>query len=195
MILRGLMQLRKIAIHPVLDDQTYTGNSAKFEQVLERLEVLRAEGKKVLMFSQFVRHLELYSNHFQTNGIPFSMLTGSVPMPARAGLLQEYEKSDGFRVFLIQLRTGGSGLNLTQADSVFILDPWWNPAAEAQAIARSHRIGQFQPVFAWRFITRDTIEEKILRMQERKNKLAREIISGGNPFSAISREELEELFS
>lgn len=195
MILRGLMQLRKIAIHPVLDDQQYMGSSTKFEQVLTRLEGLKAEGKKVLMFSQFVRHLDLYRKHFDESGTPYSMLTGNIPMQERAEIIQKFDQSKGFRVFLIQLRTGGSGLNLTQADNVFLLDPWWNPAAEAQAISRSHRIGQHKPVFAWKFITRDTIEEKILKLQEKKARLASDIIGQGNPIGTISKEELEELFS
>jgi SNF2 family DNA or RNA helicase len=195
LILRGLMQLRKIAIHPRLDDPEYMGSSTKFEQVLERLSVLEAEGKKVLMFSQFVKHLDLYKEHFLRRNIPFSILTGKIPMQDRAEVLRNFDQSNGFRVFLIQLRTGGSGLNLTQADYVFLLDPWWNPAAEAQAISRSHRIGQHRPVFAWRFITKDTIEEKIMKLQARKSKLANDIIGTGNQLGAISKEELEELFS
>ena len=195
MILKGLMQLRKIAIHPVLDDHNYSGISTKFEQVIDRLEILRKEGKKVLMFSQFVSHLELFRKHFIAENIPFSLLKGSIPMQARAAVVHEFERSKGFRAFLIQLKTGGTGLNLTQADYVFILDPWWNPAAEAQAISRSHRIGQHQPVFAWRFITRNTIEEKILKLQQRKSKLADDTISNGSPLGIISQADLEELFT
>ena len=194
LILRGLTQLRKIAIHPVLNDPEYKGGSAKFDQVLSRLNAICEEGRKVLVFSQFVTHLNLFRQHFKSQETPYSYLTGEVPQTHRAGIISEFEKHKGHRVFLIQLKTGGSGLNLTEADSVFLLDPWWNPATEDQAIARSHRLGQHNAVFAWRFITKDTIEEKILRLQERKSRLASDIIGQSNPFGRITQSELEELF-
>lgn len=194
LILRGLTQLRKTAIHPVLDNPEYTGQSAKFRDVMSRLEELGHENRKVLVFSQFVKHLDLYRQEFDKLGTPYSWLTGEVPQQNRGGVISEFEKHPGHRVFLIQLRTGGSGLNLTQADCVFLLDPWWNPAAEEQAIARSHRIGQHQPVFVWRYITKDTIEEKIMKLQEKKSRLAGDIISQVNPLARISQQELEELF-
>lgn len=195
LILRGLTQLRKLAIHPVLFDADYTGESAKFTDVLVRLEELRHQGRKVLLFSQFVKHLQLFREVFEREEIPFSWLSGEVPQQLRGGVISEFEETDGFRAFLIQLRTGGSGLNLTKADCVFLLDPWWNPAAEEQAIARSHRIGQHQPVFVWRFITKETIEEKIMKLQERKSQLATDIITQSNPIARLSQEDLEELFS
>jgi len=194
LILRGLTQLRKIAIHPVLNNPDYKGSSAKFDQVLSRLTAISEEGRKVLVFSQFVTHLNLFREHFKREETAYSYLTGEVPQTHRAGVISEFENHKGHRVFLIQLKTGGSGLNLTQADSVFLLDPWWNPATEDQAIARSHRLGQHNPVFAWRFITKDTIEEKILRLQERKSRLASDIIGLSNPFGRITQSELEELF-
>jgi len=194
LILRGLTQLRKIAIHPKLENPDYTGGSAKFDEVLGRMETIRRQNKKVLLFSQFVKHLNLYSEHFKENGTDLSLLTGQIPQSHRAGVIQQFEKHEGHRAFLIQLKTGGSGLNLTQADNVFLLDPWWNPASEEQAIARSHRMGQHQPVFAWRFITKDTIEEKIVKLQERKSKLALDIIDQTNTFGKITEEELHELF-
>lgn len=194
LILRGLTQLRKLAIHPVLDNPDYIGDSAKFNDVLIRLEELRHQNRKVLVFSQFVKHLQLFRKAFEENGTPYSWLTGEVPQLQRGPVIAGFEDHPGHKVFLIQLRTGGSGLNLTKADCVFLLDPWWNPAAEEQAIARSHRIGQHQPVFVWRFITKDTIEEKIMKLQEKKSRLAGDIISQANPLARISQEELEELF-
>ncbi|HOY48775.1 MAG TPA: DEAD/DEAH box helicase [Flavobacteriales bacterium] len=194
LILRGLTHLRQIAIHPQLLDSSYTGESAKMDQVLELLSQLRESGRKVLMFSPFVRHLNIYRKYFQEQKLPFSFLAGEVPMQQRAGVIQEFDQHTGHRVFLIQLKTGGSGLNLTKADNVFLLDPWWNPAAEDQAIARSHRIGQHQPVFAWRFITKDTIEEKILHLQERKTRLANDILEGTSSFRTLTEEELTDLF-
>lgn len=194
LILRGLTQLRKLAIHPILDNPDYAGDSAKFNDVLIRLEELRHQNRKVLIFSQFVKHLQLFRKAFEENGTPYSWLTGEVPQLQRGPAIAAFENHPGHKVFLIQLRTGGSGLNLTKADCVFLLDPWWNPAAEEQAIARSHRIGQHQPVFVWRFITKDTIEEKIMKLQEKKSRLAGDIISQANPLARISQEELEELF-
>jgi SNF2 family DNA or RNA helicase len=194
LILRGLTHLRQIAIHPSLINPEYTGSSAKMEQVLEMLSQLRERGRKVLMFSPFVRHLNLYRRYFEENNIPFSFLAGEVPQHQRASVINDFDNHEGSRVFLIQLKTGGSGLNLTQADNVFLLDPWWNPAAEDQAIARSHRMGQHHPVFAWRFITKDSIEEKILRLQERKTRLASDILEGSSSFRTLTEEELDDLF-
>ena len=194
LILRGLTHLRQIAIHPGLIDADYQGNSAKMEQVLDLLDQLKESGRKVLMFSPFVRHLNIYRRHFEATGHPFSFLAGEVPMHQRADVIHRFDQYEGHRVFLIQLKTGGSGLNLTKADNVFLLDPWWNPAAEDQAIARSHRMGQRQPVFAWRFITKDTIEEKILQLQERKTRLAIDILEGSSTFRTLTEEELSELF-
>ena len=195
LILRGLTHLRQIAIHPSLVDSNYTGDSAKIDQVIFTLNKLRESGKKVLLFSPFVRHLNLYKKHFEENDIPFSYLTGEIPQAKRADVIKKFDSHKGFRAFLIQLKTGGSGLNLTQADNVFLLDPWWNPASEEQAIARSHRMGQKLPVFAWRFITKGSIEEKIVLLQERKTRIASDILEKTSPFSAISQDELKELFN
>lgn len=195
LILRGLSHLRQIAIHPALVDSNYTGDSAKIDQVILTLNKLRENGKKVLLFSPFVRHLNLYKKHFEENNLPFSYLTGEVPQAQRADVVKKFDSHKGFRAFLIQLKTGGSGLNLTQADNVFLLDPWWNPSAEEQAIARSHRMGQKVTVFAWRFITKDSIEEKIVLLQERKTRIASDILNRTNAFTAISQEELKDLFS
>lgn len=195
MILRGLMKLRKIAIHPLLEDENYQGASAKFEEVTSHLNLLEMGGRKVLIFSQFLKHLELLKAYFENKSIPYQLLCGKTPVSKREKTIREFDNSKGFHIFLIQLKTGGAGLNLTEADNVIILDPWWNPAVEQQAISRSHRIGQEKPVFATRFITKDTIEEKIMRLQEKKASLAENIIEGGNPLGKISEEELQELFA
>lgn len=195
LILRGLSHLRQIAIHPGMVDQEYDGDSTKTDQVKFTLEQLSKSNKKVLMFSPFVRHLNIYKNYFDEMNFPYSYLTGEVQQNQRASVVQNFEMQKGYSAFLIQLKTGGSGLNLTYADHVFLLDPWWNPASEEQAIARSHRMGQKQAVFAWRFITKDTIEEKILKLQKKKSKLASDILEKTGISSKITKEELDELFS
>jgi SNF2 family DNA or RNA helicase len=194
-ILRGLSHLRQIAIHPSIIDAEYKGDSAKIDQVLFTLQRLQESGKKVLLFSPFVRHLNIYRKYFEENSIPFSYLTGEIPQAKRSDVLQKFQTQKGFKAFLIQLKTGGSGLNIPEADNVFLLDPWWNPALEEQAIARSHRMGQKSAVFAWRFITKDSIEEKIVQLQERKTRIASDILENVSPFSSISKDELKELFS
>ncbi|MEX1190199.1 MAG: SNF2-related protein [Bacteroidia bacterium] len=195
LILRGLSHLRQIAIHPKLVDANYEGGSAKIEQVIFTLDQLNQSNKKVLLFSPFVRHLNLYRSHFNSASLPHAYLTGEIPQAQRAQVVRDFELTKGYSAFLIQLKTGGSGLNLTHADHVFLLDPWWNPAAEEQAIARSHRMGQKLPVFAWRFITKDTIEEKILKLQEKKSRIASDILEKSSALGKISKAELDELFS
>jgi SNF2 family DNA or RNA helicase len=194
MILRGLMQLRKLAIHPVLNDANYTGSSGKLEEIMSRLALIKDENRKVLIFSPFVKHLYLIREQLKLTGTSYSFLAGEVLQQHRASVISEFDKHKGHRVFLIQLKTGGAGLNLTEADCVFLIDPWWNPAAEEQAIARAHRIGQKKQVFVWRFITKDTIEEKILKLQQRKSRLAFDVIEHTNTFGKITEEDLKELF-
>lgn len=195
LILRGLSHLRQIAIHPRMVDQDYIGGSTKTDQIKFTLEQLSKSNKKVLMFSPFVRHLNIYKNYFDEMNLPYSYLTGEVQQNQRASVVQNFEMQKGYSAFLIQLKTGGSGLNLTHADHVFLLDPWWNPASEEQAIARSHRMGQKQSVFAWRFITKDTIEEKILKLQKKKSKLASDVLEKTGLSGKITKEELDDLFS
>jgi SNF2 family DNA or RNA helicase len=193
-ILRGLMQLRKIAIHPILNDATYAGSSGKLEEIMGRLSLIKDENRKVLIFSPFVKHLYLIREQLKLTETPYSFLAGEVLQQHRASVISQFDKHKGHRVFLIQLKTGGAGLNLTEADCVFLIDPWWNPAAEEQAIARAHRIGQKKHVFVWRFITKETIEEKILKLQERKSRLAFDVIEHTNTFGKITEEDLKELF-
>ena len=130
------------------------------------LENAMAEGHKVLVFSQFVKHLDLVREYLKNNKIDFAYLDGS--STDRKEQVERFNRESQLKVFLISIKAGGLGLNLTEADYVFILDPWWNPAVEAQAIDRAHRIGQKKKVFTYKFITRNTVEEKILTLQQKK---------------------------
>lgn len=191
MILKGLMQLRLIANHPLMFSDEQMVRSGKFEAVMQRLETLKHENRKVLVFSQFVKHLKIYENEFKSRGWDYSMLIGSTTN--RSDVVNEFEQHDGFSVFLISLKAGGVGLNLVSADMVFLLDPWWNPAVEAQAISRAHRIGQNKPVHVYRFISRETIEEKIITLQDRKRNLAKSIVVDSSFMASLSDDELREL--
>lgn len=180
-VLRALMRLRQIANHPKLVDENIQ-SSGKFDEVIRVLDNL-THHHKVLIFSSFVKHLELFKEYFESNSIPFALLTGS--SVHREKIITRFQEDENCKVFLISMKAGGVGLNLTQADYVFILDPWWNPAVENQAVSRAHRIGQKNKVNVYRFISENTIEEKIKHLQERKAELARNIIGADNsiPFS------------
>jgi SNF2 family DNA or RNA helicase len=191
--LQGLTRLRLLANHPHFVDETYTGGSGKFEQVIMYIEGLIAENHKVLIFSSFVRHLRLFSNYFDKLNRGYAWLSGSTV--DREGEIEKFVQNDDISCFFISLKAGGVGLNLTVADYVFILDPWWNPAAEMQAISRSHRIGQNKNVMVYRFISTKTIEEKIRHLQENKTKLADKFVTSANPLSTMSVEEIGELLN
>ena len=175
-ILQSLTKLRQLANHPKLVNSNYNKGSNKFNDVMDQWEVARKGNHKVLMFSSFVKHLELYKNAFQQQNEPYSWLTGSLESREREREISKFENNESVRSFFISIKSGGTGLNLVSADYVFILDPWWNPFTEQQAIARAHRIGQDKNVIAYKFITRNTIEEKILKLQEKKARLAEDII-------------------
>jgi len=192
-ILQSLTRLRQAANHPALIDALYTEESGKHDIIIDNIESLRAEGHKALIFSSFVKHLDLYTSYCDEKNIPYSRLTGEVPQHQREGIIKKFQDSPEIRLFFISIKAGGFGLNLTSADYVFILDPWWNPAVEEQAMGRAHRIGQKQKVFIYRFITRDSIEEKIHRLQERKSQLAESFIDINSPLSAGDAEELMKL--
>jgi superfamily II DNA or RNA helicase len=178
-ILASLLRLRQICCHPVLLDPAYGGlASAKLEALMETLEPLLAEGHKVLVFSQFVQMLQVVAARCVEAGIAHQMLTGRTE--DRGPLVDRFQSADGPPVFLLSLRAAGTGLNLTAASYVVLFDPWWNPAVEAQAIDRTHRIGQVSRVVAYRLLAKDTIEEKIRRMQQEKAALAREIVEEDN---------------
>ncbi len=195
MVLQALTRLRQIANHPDMMEDHEGIESGKFSEVCRAVESVVAEGHKVLMFSSFVKHLELFRDYFDTKKIKYAWLTGSQSQEQRKEAVHTFQKKKTCPLFLISLKAGGVGLNLTAADYVFILDPWWNPAAELQALSRAHRIGQGKSVFVYRFISSDTIEEKIQRLQNRKRELAETFVSANNPLSELSQEEVLELFS
>lgn len=192
MVLQSLTKLRQIVNHPKLVNEEYKRDSGKFNDILEHWDVIRKGGHKVLFFSSFVKHLNLFKEAFEKQNLPYSWLSGETSANKRVEAIEYFDKNPEVQSFLISIKSGGTGLNLTAADYVFILDPWWNPTIEQQAIARAHRIGQEKNVFAFKFITKGTIEEKILKLQERKTKLAEDIIEDVGK-AQFSRNDLEFL--
>nr|WP_067057898.1 DEAD/DEAH box helicase [Mucilaginibacter sp. L294] len=191
-VLQGLIKLRQIANHPSMIDAEYEGDSGKFENVVHTLANVLDGGHKVLIFSQFVKQLTIYRNHFDKEGIPYVYLDGSTQN--RGDVVKQFQEDTKTRVFLISIKAGGVGLNLTEADYVFILDPWWNPAVEQQAIDRTHRIGQTKNVFIYKFITKDTVEEKILALQQRKLSVARALITTEDSFiKSLTADDIKEI--
>jgi SNF2 family DNA or RNA helicase len=191
-ILQGLTKLRQLANHPSLLEKKTKDGSGKFDEIFRMLENLMAENHKVLIFSSFVTHLELLKERIEQENWKYSILTGKTAK--REKVIRSFQDDPGNCIFLISLKAGGVGLNLTEADYVFIIDPWWNPAAENQAINRAHRIGQDKHVFVYRFITENSIEEKIQQLKERKSSLADKFINSNNPFQKITKEEIVTLF-
>jgi len=194
-ILAGLTRLRQAACHPALiDPDRSDAGSAKLDLLVPRLVETIDEGHKALVFSQFTSFLGLLRTELQERNIAFEYLDGRTK--DRAAHVERFQTDESCRLFLISLKAGGVGLNLTAADYVFILDPWWNPAAEAQAVDRAHRIGQMRNVFAYRLIARDTVEERVLELQQRKRALADAIITADNSVvRSLKREDLELLLS
>ena len=187
-ILQGLMKLRQISNHPVMAYEDYTSGSGKFETVLQNMESVISEGHKILVFSSFVKHLALYAEELRRKRIRFTMLTGA--SINREKIVNSFQNDPENKIFLISLKAGGVGLNLTAADYVFLLDPWWNPASEMQALSRAHRIGQDKSIFVYRYITTNSIEEKIVRLQEKKSRLADTFISSNNPLKDIDIQQI-----
>ncbi len=192
-VLQALTRLRQIANHPVLVNDAYQGSSGKFDQVMTGLEDIVSEKHKVLVFSSFVKNLELIEEQLKIKEINYAKLTGATTNREKA--IKEFTDNEECRVFLISLKAGGVGLNLVEADYVFMLNPWWNPAAEAQAVNRAHRIGQAKKVFVYKFLSADTIEEKIARLQKKKQELADTFISTENLLKNLTKEEFEKLLS
>jgi superfamily II DNA or RNA helicase len=193
-VLEALLRLRQAACHPGLVDPTHAGGpSAKLDVLLPRLQELVEDGRKVLVFSQFTSLLALLRERLDASGLTYEYLDGRTRnREARVRAFQE----GPCPLFLISLKAGGLGLNLTAADYVFLLDPWWNPAVEAQAIDRAHRIGQKRAVFAWRLIARDTVEEKVLALQAGKRQLAEAVVrADASLLRDLKREDLELLLS
>ncbi|MBC8005746.1 MAG: DEAD/DEAH box helicase [Verrucomicrobia bacterium] len=192
-VLQGLTKLRQLANHPSLVSQETDSDSGKFNEIYRCLKDLVAEKHKVLIFSSFVKHLELLQYKIESKNWKYSLLTGKTAN--RQEVIRQFQDDPDNHIFLISLKAGGVGLNLTSADYVFIIDPWWNPAAENQAISRAHRIGQDKKVFVYRFITEGSIEEKIQVLKSRKSALVERFINTNNPINAISEEEIMSLFS
>jgi superfamily II DNA or RNA helicase len=192
-ILQSLTKLRQVANHPFLTDENYNEDSGKHEVILDNIRNIVAEGHKALVFSSFVKHLDLYTNFCSREGFKYAWLTGDVPQTQREGIIRKFQEEENVHLFFISIKAGGFGLNLTSADYVFILDPWWNPAVEEQAMSRAHRMGQKKKVFVYRFIAKDTVEEKIHVLQERKSQLADNFINNNNPFNNNDRDELMKL--
>lgn len=196
-ILQGLMKLRQICDSPAIlnEEEKYPNFSIKLDELTR--EITENIGDhKALIFSQFLGMLSLIKEKLKESNIVFEYFDGSTAPLERERAIQNFQANDLCRVFLISLKAGGVGLNLTAADYVYIVDPWWNPAVEQQAIDRTHRIGQTKNIFAYRMICKDTIEDKILQLQERKRVLAKELISDDSSFvKGLSKEDVEYLFS
>ena len=196
-ILQGLMKLRQICDSPAIlnEEVKYPNHSIKLDELAREIEENIGD-HKALIFSQFLGMLALIKKKLIKDNIPFEYFDGSTSATDREKAIQNFQNNDECRVFLISLKAGGVGLNLTAADYVYIVDPWWNPAVEQQAIDRTHRIGQTKNIFAYRMICVDTIEDKILQLQEKKRKLASELIADDASFvKALSKADVEYLFS
>ena len=168
--LEALLRLRQAACHPALVPGQHAETSSKTELLLETLETAASEGHKALVFSQWTSMLDLLEPHMASHGLEYVRLDGTTL--DRAAVVDRFQTDDDVSVFLISLKAGGTGLNLTAADHVFLFDPWWNPAVEEQAFDRAHRIGQDKPVFVHRLVAANTVEERILLLQEDKRALS-----------------------
>jgi non-specific serine/threonine protein kinase len=192
-ILEGLLRLRQIANHPKLVEHETTAPSAKLESLIETLVTLQAEGHKALIFSQFVQMLRIIRTELDNRQIPYEWLTGQTKN--RQDVVDHFQEDPDVPFFLLSLKAGGVGLNLTAADYVIHVDPWWNPAVEMQATDRTHRIGQDKPVFVYKFIVKDTVEDKILKLQDQKRDLITQVIaSEGGFFKSLNRDDIAQLF-
>jgi SNF2 family DNA or RNA helicase len=194
-LLEALLRLRQAACHPgLLDPRRSAQASAKLDTLLEQLTALREEGHKALVFSQFTSLLAIVRQRLDDARVRYEYLDGQTR--DRQAHVQTFQNDPDCGFFLISLKAGGLGLNLTAAEYVFLLDPWWNPAVEAQAMDRAHRIGQTKPVFAYRLIARNTVEEKVLELQKTKRDLADAILNEDNSLIRnLKREDLELLLS
>ncbi|MBI4325914.1 MAG: DEAD/DEAH box helicase [Chloroflexi bacterium] len=191
--LTSLLRLRQICCHPALVRPDSKAPSAKLEALLEQLEPLMDEGHKVLVFSQFVELLALLKPALAERGWPMFYLAGETEN--RGPLVQQFQSAEGAAVFLISLKAGGFGLNLTAASYVVLFDPWWNPAVENQAIDRTHRIGQANKVIAYRLLIKDSIEEKIRALQKQKKALAEDVLGEEKFAQRLTLEDLQFLFA
>jgi len=196
-ILQGLMKLRQICDSPAILNEAdkFPNHSIKLDEIAREITE-NISNHKALIFSQFLGMLGLIREKMQELGVVFEYFDGSTSAPERERAIQRFQNDEKCRVFLISLKAGGVGLNLTAADYVYIVDPWWNPAVEQQAIDRTHRIGQTKNIFAYRMICKDTIEDKILQLQEKKRLLARDLIADDTGFvKTLTKADVEYLFS
>ncbi len=196
-ILQGLMKLRQICDSPAIvkEEERFPNVSVKLEEIGREITE-NISNHKALIFSQFLGMLALIKDKMKELGVDYEYFDGSSTVTERERAIQRFQNDENCRVFLISLKAGGVGLNLTAADYVYIVDPWWNPAVEQQAIDRTHRIGQTKNIFAYRMICTDTVEDKILKLQERKRSLARELITDDEGFvKSLTKEDVEYLFS
>ena len=192
-ILAEITRLRRFCCHPklALPDSTLSGSKlAAFADIADEL---LENGHKALVFSQFVDHLAIVRQHLDERGVRYQYLDGTTPARERKARVDAFQKGEG-DIFLISLKAGGTGLNLTAADYVIHLDPWWNPAAEAQAIDRAHRIGQERPVSVYRLVSADTIEERVVRLQDRKRALFDAVVDDGELFgTTLSANDIRDM--
>jgi superfamily II DNA or RNA helicase len=193
-ILTALMRMRQLCLHPGLVDKKYSKiPSEKIDALLDQLEVLLAENHRVLIFSQFTSFLSLIKKRLDKVKVKYLYLDGATKN--RKEVLGDFSKDSSYPVFLISLKAGGMGLNLTSADYCILMDPWWNPAVEAQAVDRTHRIGQTKPVMVYRMIAQDTIEEKVVKLQEKKKMLFKNVLDEGEIFSKlVTDEDIKNIF-
>ena len=194
-ILAALTRLRQICCHPSTFLSNYTGGSGKLDLLLQQLDNAIANEHRILCFSQFTGMLEIITKELEAKGITFFYLDGTTPPMERLEMVKRFNEGEG-QVFLISLKAGGTGLNLTGADTVIHYDPWWNPAVEDQATDRAYRIGQTNNVYVLKLLTRGTIEEKIYKLQQKKKELSDAVITSKEVFiNSLTKEELEDIFT
>ena len=194
-ILMLLTRLRQICCHPSLFIENYNDGSGKLNQCLDIIEEAIASGHKILLFSSYTSMFGIIEEEFKKRDINYYKLTGSTPVSTRVDMVEEFNKNNDIKVFLISLKAGGTGLNLTGADVVIHYDPWWNLSAENQATDRAYRIGQRNSVQVYKLITTNSIEEKINNLQERKSEISEKLLSTEETFiNKLSKEEIMNLF-
>lgn len=195
-IFAALLKLRQIALFPVLSDVKFKNvESCKFQQFMDIVDEILQENHKIVIFSQFVKCLQIIRKYFQRKDYRYSYIDGSVSAGKRKIEIDTFQENEDYKIFLLSLKAGGVGINLTSADYVILFDPWWNPAVENQAVDRLHRIGQTRKVIAYKMVVKDTVEEKMLKLQERKKKLVSELITTESSFfKSLSKEDVARFF-
>jgi non-specific serine/threonine protein kinase len=193
-VLEGLTRLRQVSCHPALLDKNFDDEAGKFEALKLMIDEIVSEDHNVLVFSQFVKMLSIVREYLEEQAIEYSYLDGSTK--DRESAVNKFQNNDDIRIFLISLKAGGTGLNLTAADYVIHYDPWWNPAVEMQASDRAHRIGQTKKVFTYKLIAKDSVEEKILHLQQQKKEIVKQLITAeGGVFKSLNKTDIISLFS